>query len=149
MASKAANAFSQAVKTPVVNEIKLCCADGVQLAGQSWKTTGETKQHILALHGWMDNCRSFHYLAPNLLSKLPESTELVALDLPGHGLSGHKSADGPPAALAEAAFYVAEAVEQLRWSNFTLIGHSMVSLRHARLQQFRKVLKIVPDTHAF
>ena len=33
----------------------------------------------------------------------------------GHGLSGHKSVDGPPQLLAEYAYYVAELVEALRW----------------------------------
>ena len=34
---------------------------------------------------------------------------------PGHGLSGHKSVDGPPQLLAEYAYYVAELIEALRW----------------------------------
>jgi len=33
----------------------------------------------------------------------------------GHGLSGHKSVDGPPQLLAEYAYYVAELVEALGW----------------------------------
>ena len=33
----------------------------------------------------------------------------------GHGLSGHKSVDGPPQLLAEYAYYVVELVEALRW----------------------------------
>ena len=79
----------------------------------------------------MDNCRSFHYLAPFLIQNLPAGTELVALDFPGHGLSSHKSVDGPPMMLAESAYYVAEAVQQLKWidgtnrSKITMVGHSM------------------------
>jgi alpha-beta hydrolase superfamily lysophospholipase len=61
-------------------------------------------------------------------------TELVALDFPGHGLSGHKSADGPPQLLAEFAYYVAECLEALQWGSaggendgekVIIIGHSM------------------------
>lgn len=54
-------------------------------------------------------------------------TEVIALDLPGHGLSSHKSPDGPPMMLGEAAFYVHEAVTKLEWDHFALIGHSMGS----------------------
>lgn len=103
---------------------------------------------ILCLHGWLDNAASFNRFAPSLIESLssmnepqqPNShikvTELVALDFPGHGLSGHKSADGPPQLLAEYAYYVAECVEALKWGSagssgdqatdkITVIGHSM------------------------
>jgi pimeloyl-ACP methyl ester carboxylesterase len=144
-----------------VGEMMLHCADGLQLAAQVYKTSGggtvesttPVHRRILCLHGWMDNCRSFHHFAPSLLNTLhPEDdtpspsifTELVALDLPGHGWSSHKSADGPPVLLADSIFYVAEAVRQLQWfdpsdvvpengsnvtppppQTFTLVGHSM------------------------
>lgn len=53
--------------------------------------------------------------------------ELVALDFPGHGKSSHKPVDGPQVVLSEMAYYVAEAVRQLEWTqqSFSLIGHSM------------------------
>lgn len=133
------------VVAPTVTEISLQCADGIQMAAQTWSTkvlpsssaTPSPPRRILCLHGWMDNCRSFYHFAPTLLKLLPEATELVALDLPGHGWSSHKSVDGPPMLLAESIFYVAEAVRQLQWvttteesstmtnTPFTLIGHSM------------------------
>lgn len=57
------------------------------------------------------------------------------MDFPGHGLSGHKSADGPPQLLAEYSYYVAECLEALHWGSvsagaegnekITIIGHSM------------------------
>ena len=63
---------------------------------------------ILCLHGWLDNAASFNRLAPLLLDSFPVSDEqqqqpmeILALDFPGHGLSGHKSVDGPPQLLAE------------------------------------------------
>ena len=46
----------------------------------------------------------------------------MALDFPGHGLSGHKSVDGPPQLLAEYAYYVAELVEALQWDKGTGSG---------------------------
>ncbi|KAL3940368.1 MAG: hypothetical protein SGARI_000990 [Bacillariaceae sp.] len=60
---------------------------------------------------------SFHYLAPHLVSKLGGKAEIVALDLPGHGWSTHKSADGPATLLSEGVYYVAEALDQLGWTN--------------------------------
>jgi pimeloyl-ACP methyl ester carboxylesterase len=76
----------------------------------------------------MDNCRSFARLAPHLVQHLPATTELVALDFPGHGWSSHESADSPQSVMAELAFYVAEAVKEMHWDHdqpITLIGHSM------------------------
>ena len=105
---------------PTVSEITLQCSDGIRLAGQSWTIQGLTNNNkeehnninnnkdppppyrILCLHGWMDNCRSFHYLAPSIVQHFisnnnnqqqQRNVELVALDLPGHGHSSHKSLD--------------------------------------------------------
>jgi len=138
----------------LVNEISLPLNDGMVLAGQRWTYQGTKKgedekvddstkkptKKILALHGWLDNCRSFHYLAPHLVSKFQGNAEVVALDLPGHGLSSHKSLDGPPVVLTEGVYYVAEALNQLGWidkssssndvndndnNKISLLGHSM------------------------
>jgi pimeloyl-ACP methyl ester carboxylesterase len=131
---------------------------------------------VLCLHGWMDNCRSFYRLAPALIEQLDSAmvndvntgqhystaryqrVHVVALDLPGHGLSSHKSEDAPPMVRAEYLFYIAEAIRQLQWwkphreidtrssstttmmtntlgqDKFVLIGHSMsagISLMYA------------------
>jgi pimeloyl-ACP methyl ester carboxylesterase len=115
-------------------------------------TNNSGDRKILLLHGWMDNCASFQRLAPALLERLdfctssttqqhhekdnhhPDphhhhdqstTTTLVALDFPGHGWSDHRSVDGPPVVLAETVFYVAEAIRNLQWDRFTIIGHSM------------------------
>lgn len=40
---------------------------------------------VIALHGWLDNANSFARLAPRL-----EGLRIVALDLAGHGHSGHR-----------------------------------------------------------
>lgn len=141
-AATAAHALAASSRTrltaPVIKELVLTCSDGIRLAAQSWKkqpaeaTASDTSKQdththrILCLHGWMDNCRTFYQLAPRLVENI-DGVEVVALDLPGHGHSDHKSDDGPPVLLSEAAFYVAEAIEQLQWQSepFTLIGHSM------------------------
>lgn len=145
-------------------DITLACSDGMTLAAQKWKpapfntgTNGITEpintekysRKILCVHGWMDNCRSYHYFAPNVLGRLQmnlakntttiDDIEIVTIDLPGHGWSSHKSLDGPPVHIADYVYYISEALQQLQWnaavgeddtcaSNNTeivLVGHSM------------------------
>lgn len=101
----------------------------------------------MCLHGWLDNSASFHLLAPRLASRLQDQstadsieTEIVALDLPGHGLSSHKGKDGPPQLLSEYCYYVSEFLDEIGWTSSSsssaatspsnddqiiLIGHSM------------------------
>ncbi len=74
---------------------------------------------VLALHGWLDNAASFSRLAP----LLPDF-HVVALDLPGHGRSGHRPLG--------AAFHfldflpdVAAVADWIGWQTFALLGHSM------------------------
>jgi len=139
IASALARNTIRSMSPVVTTELSLQCSDGIQLAAQSWskglsndnpkQNDSSSKHRILCLHGWMDNCRSFARLAPALIESLPDTTELVALDFPGHGWSSHKSMDGPPTLLAECAYYIAEAVEKLQWNHestpFTVVGHSM------------------------
>ena len=117
------------VLSSVAIERSFLCSDGMKIAAQQWTNNNPAQQRILCLHGWLDNCRSFYRLAPSLVN-----ANVVALDFVGHGWSSHKSADGPPSVMSEHVFYVAEAVRQLEWESFTLIGHSMgaaVSLIYA------------------
>lgn len=51
-----------------------------KIAGKLWGA--ENRQPLLALHGWQDNSGSFDALAPLL-----KDTPILAIDLPGHGLS--------------------------------------------------------------
>jgi len=90
-----------------------------------------SRRKILCLHGWLDNAASFDRLAPLLLRSLSrgsdddddddhdadDATEIIALDFPGHGLSGHKSPDGPPQLLAEYAYYVVEFFDAVGWGS--------------------------------
>lgn len=94
------------------------------------------KTRILCIHGLYDNCRSFHYMAPNLVEAMSKRSyggeasqvELVAIDLPGHGKSKCTNADAAPTVYLEAVFYIAEAIRQLKWDEtgikILLIGHS-------------------------
>ncbi|XP_076306495.1 serine hydrolase-like protein [Tachypleus tridentatus] len=75
---------------------------------------------VLALHGWLDNAGSFDTLIPLLLSDL----RVIALDLPGHGLSSHK----PPGSTYEFVHFlidVKRVIEFYEWKKITLIGHSL------------------------
>ena len=74
---------------------------------------------VIALHGWLDNAMSFVRIAPQL-----PGVRLLLLDLPGHGLSGHY----PPGAgypLWDYARDVLMVADQLGWSRFALLGHSL------------------------
>lgn len=110
------------------------CPDGVKIAGKRLTRIGgsDKKLRFLALHGWMDNCATFDALSHGLIKKLASdsngvSIDFVAIDLPGHGHSSHKSLDGPTSVLAEYCYYVFEVVRQLQWKteDLTVIGHSM------------------------
>mmetsp|Transcript_4142 Transcript_4142/g.11859 ORF Transcript_4142/g.11859 Transcript_4142/m.11859 type:complete len:325 (-) Transcript_4142:1011-1985(-) len=126
-----------------VNETTWTCSDGMKIAGKRWTTkNGHGKKvRILALHGWMDNCATFDALSNGLMNKLATGNsvtdiDFVAIDLPGHGYSSHKSLDGPTSVQAEYCYYVFEIVRQLQWKpeDLTLIGHSMggsISLMYA------------------
>ena len=90
----------------------------LQLAARAWGDPGLPR--LLALHGWLDNAASFDRLAP-LLS---EHFHIVALDLPGHGRSGHR----PPGAWYHYVDYLGEvlaAADTLGWERFGLLGHSL------------------------
>ncbi|WP_312484004.1 alpha/beta fold hydrolase [Stutzerimonas nitrititolerans] len=74
---------------------------------------------VIALHGWLDNAASFSRLAPLL-----NGVRIVALDLPGHGLSDHR----PPGAgynIWDYAHDILQTAEQFGWQRFSLLGHSL------------------------
>ena len=74
---------------------------------------------VIACHGWLDNAASFDHIAP----LLPDC-RLLALDLPGHGLSDHR----PPGTAYHFLDMVSELFEvadHFDWERFSLLGHSM------------------------
>ncbi len=90
----------------------------LELAAQVWGREGLPP--LLALHGWLDNAGSFAHLAPRLATR----HRVIALDLPGHGHSGH---------LAVATGYhyldyvqlVLAAADALALDRYRLLGHSL------------------------
>lgn len=74
---------------------------------------------ILALHGWLDNAASFLPLAPYL-----SEYRVIAIDLPGHGLSSHI----PTGTFFHFEDYVANVVnilDYLGWEKSAILGHSL------------------------
>lgn len=90
----------------------------LRLAAQAW---GDAQlPRLLALHGWLDNAASFDRLAPLLC----EHFHIVAIDLPGHGRSGHR----PPGTWYHYVDYLGDtlaAADALGWTRFGLLGHSL------------------------
>ncbi|MGH8157169.1 MAG: alpha/beta fold hydrolase [Rhodanobacter sp.] len=75
---------------------------------------------LLALHGWLDNAGSFALLAPLLATR----HRVIALDLPGHGHSGHLAA-GAGYHYLDYVQAVLAAADALQLDRFTLLGHSL------------------------
>ena len=74
---------------------------------------------VLCLHGWLDNAASF---VP-LLNCLKECN-VIAIDLPGHGKSSHKSHDAHYHFI-DWVYDVLRIIEVNKWQNIHLVGHSM------------------------
>jgi pimeloyl-ACP methyl ester carboxylesterase len=80
---------------------------------------------IIAIHGWLDNCGSWDILVPLMLQAIDKPVVIVAVDLPGHGLSAHRPwSSGYPFPI-----YVRDMIELvttcLQWPKYFLMGHSL------------------------
>lgn len=108
----AASLLRQAKVSPVTYKL-------THLTLRGWQSGAATGTPVLCLHGWLDNANSFLPLAAEMLN-----VHMLAIDLPGHGLSSHRS----PEAHYYLFEYIADLVEliqQQAWSALTIIGHSM------------------------
>ena len=74
---------------------------------------------VLAFHGWLDNAATFDHLAPCL-----KEFRLVSIDLPGHGLSEHRSSSSSYH-FSDMIVEMLEVLDVLGWHRFSLLGHSM------------------------
>jgi len=88
----------------------------LQLKARAWGP--ENGIPVLALHGWLDNANSFAPIAP-LLPKF----RLVAIDLPGQGMSQWK-ARGSHYHFIDFCADVLFAADSLGWEKFNILGHS-------------------------
>ncbi len=89
----------------------------LELAAQEWGAPEEPV--VIALHGWLDNAASFSRLAPLL-----GGARILAVDLAGHGLSGHRPA-GVAYQLWDYVYDLLQLANQQGWRRFALLGHSM------------------------
>lgn len=98
----------------------------VSLAGLHWPAVNDNaKPPVLMIHGWLDNALSFSRLAPSLAA----DREVYAMDLAGHGRSGHR-APGQGYPLTD---YIADLAELLDTyfladeasPGVDLVGHSL------------------------
>jgi pimeloyl-ACP methyl ester carboxylesterase len=87
----------------------------------AYRTWGEPHlPPLIALHGWLDNANSFALLAPYLAKQF----HVVAIDLPGHGLSSHL----PPGCyyhFTDGIFNILQITKALGFKLYHLLGHSM------------------------
>jgi pimeloyl-ACP methyl ester carboxylesterase len=90
---------------------------GRRLAVMEWGDPSATP--VIALHGWLDNAASFMQLAP-LLS----GVRLIAIDMAGHGESGHRP-PGAPYYIWDNVADVLAVADQLGVERFSVLGHSM------------------------
>lgn len=108
----------------------------------------EDGEPVLALHGWLDNAMTFDLLAPQL-----QGLRIVAIDMAGHGHSGHRA---PVAGyqLWDYALDALMATQELGWEKFSLLGHSLggiISVMIAaavpeRITRVALIDGIVPET---
>ena len=99
----------------------------MRLCGLHWRpglsaSSAHAPIPTLALHGWLDNAGSFSLLAPQL-----PNHELLAIDMPGHGLSTHRPAPGAYN-LWDDLLDILALADHLGWSTFNLLGHSRGAL---------------------
>ncbi len=98
----------------------------IELSGVSWPCKAPiAKTPVLMIHGWLDNALSFARIGPSL----SEERSVFAMDLAGHGQSGHRS-PGQGYPLLEYVADLAELIqEHLLPDNgvekIDLVGHSL------------------------
>ncbi|KTC86142.1 MULTISPECIES: alpha/beta fold hydrolase [Legionella] len=87
----------------------------------AYRTWGEPDlPPLIALHGWLDNANSFALLAPYLAKQF----HIVAIDLPGHGLSSHLP-EGCYYHFTDGIFNILQITKALDFKRYHLLGHSM------------------------
>eukprot|EP01133_Synstelium_polycarpum_P007215 gene7215-8379_t len=93
---------------------------GITIAAKAWGPQN-SKQRIIALHGWLDNANSFDVIAPVLAE---EGFRVICIDFIGHGRSPHKPA-WCNIYYTDYITQVVDVADALGWKTFAIIGHSM------------------------
>lgn len=86
---------------------------------QNVDTVAAERPVIIGLHGYLDNAESWSSLQPYFTGH-----QFVAIDWPGHGLSGHR----PQGAHYHQLDYIYDLralIESQKWQQVWLVGHSM------------------------
>lgn len=94
----------------------------MQFAAKYWRNLNSdsgssSRRRVIALHGWLDNCASFDFLAPYL------EADVLCIDLAGHGRSGFRQHLGAYNVWLDVPEVTAIA-DQLQWPTFDLLAHS-------------------------
>ncbi|XP_011691490.1 PREDICTED: probable serine hydrolase [Wasmannia auropunctata] len=117
--TKLAKAYSKSIQHEV-KEIEIPVPWG-KVAGKLWGS--QDKQPILAMHGWQDNAASFDNIAPLIVKNTP----VLAIDLPGHGLSSWL----PPGFMYSELVYLL-LVKRIRkyfgWERLKVMAHSLSAM---------------------
>ena len=103
----------------------------------NYETSGNGKEHLVLLHGFMENTLIWDDLEKNL----SKNFSLIKIDLPGHGESKMYAEIHTMELMAEK---VKELTDHLKISTFHLLGHSMggyVTLAFA--EKFPEILKSI------
>ena len=90
--------------------------NGMTISAQEWGIGN--KNHVIALHGWLDNSASFEAMAP-----LMADSHIIALDFAGNGESDHRSQHGAYNIWDDLLDILAIA-DALEWDNFKILSHS-------------------------
>jgi pimeloyl-ACP methyl ester carboxylesterase len=111
--------------------------EGFCFAVKEWHSQQPKK--ILALHGWLDNAASFDAVAPLL-----KEFHVVAVDLPGHGLSDHRPMQASYN-IWDDLVDLSRLIDALDWQDCVVLGHSrgaMIGLLLA-VTQSKKVSALI------
>ena len=90
--------------------------DGLTYRGLAWGDANNPL--VFAIHGWLDNALSFAVLAPLLTNY-----RVISIDLSGHGLSSHRSADANYHVWDDIPQLIA-VIDQLGATGAHIVGHS-------------------------
>jgi len=104
-----------------IKEVALTAAS-FQLSGLALNC--QSTHIILCLHGWLDNAASFTPILQYFESQPYFNHKIIAIDLPGHGASTHKSIDAHYH-FVDWVYDVLSLFESNQWGSVHLVGHSM------------------------